>query len=140
MTPNDLKDKFELYRKWFRTLVVKEFLDLPTRYQEKFIVMAQKFLDDCKKVYEEGKAVKERIIEITVQRIVPEFLEEVMNNKDTYFVYGKCEGSEEEIKITFSVNRPRPKIGSKLYHTIFSIDEKVWYSSKSELLNKKDRS
>jgi hypothetical protein len=134
MTPDGIREKFDLYRKWFRTLLIEEFLNLPTQYQERFLIVVQKFLDDCKRMYEEGKAVKEKIIEITVQKVVPEFLEEVMENKDTYFVFGTCNESENEIKIVFPIKKPRPKIGDKLHHTVFSLDEVVWYSSKEELL------
>jgi hypothetical protein len=137
MVPDGIREKFDLYRKWFRTLLIKEYLNLPALYQGRFLIIVQKFLDDCKKINEESKAVKERVIEITVKRVVPEFLEEVMENKDTYEVFGTCaDGEDEEIKIVFPIKKPRPKIGAKIHHTVFSLDEIVWYSSKEELLSR----
>lgn len=137
MVPDGIREKFDLYRKWFRTLLIEEFLNLPTQYQERFLILVQKLLDDCKKMFEEGKAVKERVIEITVKKVVPEFLEEVMENKDTFYVFGTCNEIEGEIKIVFPIKKPRPKTGDKLHHTVFSLDETVWYSSKEELLRTK---
>jgi hypothetical protein len=131
MVPDGIREKFDLYRKWFKTLLIEEFLNLPTQHQEQFLVIVQKFLDDCKKVHEEGKSIKERIIEIKVKRIAPE----LMKNKGTYFVFGTCNESEEEIKIVFPIKKPQPKIGDKIYHTVYSMgDETIWYSSKEELL------
>ena len=106
MIPDGIREKFDLYRKWFRTLLIKEYLNLPALYQERFLIIVQKFLDDCKKIHEESKAVKERVIEITVKRVVPEFLEEVMENKDTYEVFGTCADSEDEIKIITNEKTP----------------------------------
>lgn len=137
MVPDGIREKFDLYRKWFRTLLIEEFLNLPTQYQERFLILVQKLLDDCKRMFEEGKAVKERVIEITVKKVVPEFLEEVMENKDTFYVFGTCNEIEGEIKIVFPIKKPRPKTGDKLHHTVFSLDETVWYSSKEELLRTK---
>ena len=137
MVPDGIREKFDLYRKWFRTLLIEEFLNLPTQYQERFLILVQKLLDDCKKMFEEGKAVKERVIEITVKKVVPEFLEEVMENKDTFYVFGTCNEIEGEIKIVFPIKKPRPKTGDKLHHTVFSLDKTVWYSSKEELLRTK---
>jgi hypothetical protein len=134
MVPDGLREKFDLYRNWFKTLLIEEYLNLPTHYQARFIIIVQGFLDNCKKIFEEGKSVKERVIEITVQRVVPEFLEEVMKNKGTYEVFGTATDVEGEIKIIFPIKNPRPQKNDKLRHTIFSLDEKIWYSSKKELL------
>ena len=129
MTPDGIKDRFDLYRKWFHTLLVKEFLNLPTKYQDKFIVLVEKFLSDCKRTFEEGKNVQERIIQLTVTKIIlPD------NKEESYVVCGKSPDSDEEIKINFPIRKPHPKTGAKLYHTVFSLDGTVWYSSKEELI------
>jgi len=137
MLSDEMREKFELYRKWFKTLLIEEFLNLPSKQQDKFLTLVQKFQSDCVKIADEGKTVKERTIEITVKRIIPEFLDEVLYNKDTYTIYGTGAGFKNEIEITYPVNKKRPKIGSKITPTIFSVDGETWYSSKKELLNKK---
>lgn len=129
MTPDGIRDKFDLYRKWFRTLLVKEFLNLPTKYQKRFLVILQKFVSDCKKVLEEGKKIKEKVIRITVQRI-----ETPDNREESYIVCGITEDVNEEIRMSFPVSKPKPRVGDRLHHTIFSVDEKIWYSSKEELI------
>ena len=135
MVPDGIKDRFELYRKWLKTLLIKEFMNLPTKYQERFMVLIEKFLEDCKKIHGEGKVIKERVIKLTVVETRP-----VYDTPISYKVY--CQSSELENKVVLSYSQGNnlPKIGDKICHTVFSLDEKVWYSSKEELINSTKRS
>jgi hypothetical protein len=132
MIPDGIKDRFELYRKWFKTLLIKEFMNLPSRFQKSFIVMIERFLDDCRKIYEEGKAVQERLIELTV-------IDKFLNTKDpdnSLIIY--CTSPELRHKVTISLTnyKTEPKVGSKIHSTIYSIDGEKWFSSKEELIKK----
>lgn len=131
MTPDGIKDRFELYRKWFKTLLIKEFLNLPSKYQDRFIAMVERFLEDCKKICGEGKSIKERIIQLTITEIIP-----VLNKEELFKVY--CKSNELENKVLLSIYKssPKPKLGDKMYHTVFSVNGEVWYSSKEELIKK----
>jgi len=128
MMPDGIKERFELYRKWFKTLLVREFLNLPVKYQERFLEMANGFIQDCKKVMDENMYIQEKVIQILVERIAVSDTE--------IFVFGRSDQVQEKIKISLPINRPKPKIGSKLCHTVFSINGDVWYSSKEELVTK----
>jgi hypothetical protein len=129
MTPDGIRERFDLYRKWFNTFLVKEFLNLPTKYQDRFIALIEMFLANCKKMYEEGKKVQEKVIQIIATKVIlPD------NKEESYVVVGKSSDSEDEIRINFPIRMPHPKIGAKLYHTVFSFDGEVWYSSKEELI------
>jgi hypothetical protein len=131
MIPDGLKDQFEFYRKWFRTLLIKEFLNLPSDYQNQFIRMVKKFLEDCIKIQEEGKIVKEKLIELT---IVDKFLN---NHGDVpWTMYCTSPEFKHKVEIPLFKNYPELEIGTKLHRTIFSIDGKTWYSSKEELIRK----
>ena len=129
MNPDGIKERFDLYRKYFRTLLVKEFLNLPTKFQGRFIVLLENMLKDCRRVFEEGKNVKERLVVIQVTQVSsPD------NKEEAYVVTGTSSDVEKEIRLKLPLAKPKPKIGSKLYHTVFSIDGTVWYSSKEELI------
>lgn len=132
MIPDGLKDRFELYRKWFKTLLIKEFMNLPTRFQERFIVMVEKFLEDCRKIHEEGKIIKERLIELTIN-------DKFLNTKsedEPWIIY--CTSPELKHRVTISLvdYKNEPKIGSKIHSTVYSIDGTEWFSSKEELIKK----
>lgn len=129
MIPDGIRERFDLYRKWFNTFLAQEFLNLPTKYQDRFITLVELFLSNCKKVYEEGKNVQEKVVQINVTKIIlPD------NKEEQYVICGKSPDSEDEIRVAFPIRTPRPKIGAKLYHTVFSIDGTLWYSSKEELI------
>ena len=129
MNPDGIKERFDLYRKYFRTLLVKEFLNLPTKFQGRFIVLLENMLKDCRRVFEEGKNVKERLVVIQVTQVSsPD------NKEEAYVVTGTSSDVEKEIRLKLPLAKPKPKIGSKLYHTVFSIDGTIWYSSKEELI------
>ena len=70
MTPDGIRERFDLYRKWFNTFLVKEFLNLPTKYQDRFIALIEMFLANCKKMYEEGKKVQEKVIQIIATKVI----------------------------------------------------------------------
>jgi len=129
MTPDGIRDKFEFYRKWFRTLLMKEFLNLPTKYQDRFLVIADKFLKDCHKVCEEGKKIKEKMIKISVIEVqIPD------NKEENYIVCGKSDSVHDIVRMSFPATKSHPSIGQKLTHTVFSADGEVWFSSKEELI------
>lgn len=129
MTPDGIRERFEIYRKVFRTLLVKQFLNLPVKFQERFITLVETFLQDCKRVYNESKTIRERTIRVRIERILPPD-----NQTEEYVVCGKTEGVSEEIRMAFPASKPRPDIGKNLIHTMFSVDGNVWYSSKEQLL------
>ena len=129
MTPDGIREYFEVYRKVFRNLLVKHFLNLPVKYQERFLVLIETFMKDCKRVYNESKEVKEKTIRVRIERILPPD-----NQAEEYIVCGKTEGVSEEIRMAFPSSKPRPDIGKSLIHTMYSIDGSVWYSSKEQLL------
>lgn len=129
MTPDGIRDRFDLYRRWFYTFLAKEFLNLPTKYQQRFMTILQKFTQDCNKILEEGRKIKEKQIYVTVERVLsPD------NKEESYTVCGKIEDAADEVRMSFPISKPKPKTGDRLCHTIFSLDEKVWYSSKEELI------
>ena len=129
MTPDGIRERFELYRKWFRTFLVREFLNLPAKYQERFMALLTQFVEDCKRIKEEHKQIKEKTIKVIIERV------ETPDNKEEDFIaYGKHEESDDEIRLRFPVSKPRPKIGKRVRHVVYSTDESVWYSSKEELI------
>lgn len=138
MIPYGIKGRFELYQKWFKTLLIKEFLNLPTKYQEKFLTMAEAFLTDCRKILEEGKIIKEKAITLTVTDVLPVGNEIPGGSNEKFRVY--CRSYELKDKVVLPVVSPGPKIGDKLNYIVFSLDGDVWYSSKEELINKTKRS
>lgn len=129
MTPEGIQEKFNLYRKWFRTLLIKEFLNLPLIHQQKFLILAERFLKDCKKVHEEAKKIQEKIIKVIVKEVL-----EPDNKEENYIVCGIPENTNEEIKVIFPVSKPRPKWNEWICCVVYSMDNKIWYSSKEELI------
>jgi len=131
MVPDGIKERFELYRKWFRTLLIKEFMNLPQKYQERFLSLIKEFTENCNKVFEENKVIKEKVIHIVVTDVLsPD------NKQESYVICGKSSELKDEVRMSVPINKPKPKIGAKLYHTVFSLDEVIWYSSKEELITK----
>jgi len=132
MIPDGIEDRFNLYKKWFKTLLIKEFLNLPTAYQKNFIVISEKFLEDCKKIHKEGKVIKEKVIKLTIYDIFPISNEIPGRGTDEKFrVY--CKSSELIDKVVLPMTK-EPKIGDKLCHTVYSLDGTIWYSTKEELI------
>jgi len=121
------KERFEFYRKWFKTLLVTEFLNLSLKQQEKFLILADKFLKDCRRVHDDAKKIMEKTIEILVTGILsPD------NKAENYIVVGQT--SESEIRIGYPSSIKKPAVGDTLTHIVFSIDGETWYSSKEELI------
>ena len=121
---NYLKEKIDLYRKWFSTLLIKEFLNLPFGEQSKFLAIAEKFMADCKRVHEEARDVKEKTVQFQVARILP--------NDDYHIIIGEIE--KTEVRIRYPAGMAIPKTGDKITWVLFSFDEEIWYSSKEELI------
>ena len=123
------KERFEFYRKWLKTLLVKEFLNLNLKQQEQFLIMIAKFLKDCRKVHDDAKKIMEKIIEISVTGILsPD------NKTEDYIIVGRTVESSEDIKIGYPSSIKKPSIGDILTHTVYSVDGEIWYSSKEELI------
>jgi len=117
MTTSFSKERFDRYRKWFQSFLVTEFMELPVSEQERFVPLVEKFLEDCRKVADESRAVKERRISVVVTNIE--------ENRAT--------GRYEDKTLKFSAPRGIVK-GDKVFHTLFSLDGETWYSSKRELI------
>ena len=130
MIPENIRERFDLYRKWFRTLLVKEFLNLPRRSQEKLIAIVEKFLQDCKRLYDEGKDLKEKTIEIKILKVST-----LDNREEAYVIEGRTEGSQDIIRLQYPASK-KPNVGDKIHHTVFSMDGKVWFASKEEIIIK----
>ncbi len=131
LTPEGIKKRFEFYRKWFSTLLIKEFLNLPIKDQNKFILIVEKFLIDCRKVYKEAAEISEKIVIIKITEILaPD------NRKEEYTIIGTIKDTDKKVEIKNPATIPLPKIGSNVTCTLFSLDKKVWYSSKEELITK----
>ena len=129
MTPEGIREKFDLYRKWLKTLLIKEFMNLPLKYQENFLVLINKFVEDCKKIMEESKKIHEKIVKIELIKI------ELLN--DTNILWFKIVSTGETIKIAHPISELKNlSVGQKTYHTLFSLGKDIWYSSKEELIQK----
>ena len=133
MMPDGIKEKFEFYRKWFQTLIVKEFMNLPSKYQEQFLVISKEFIVKCEKIHGENRSIKEKVINILITDILPPD-----NKKETYIICGKSSELKDEVRMSMPITKQKPQVGAKLYHTVFSVDGVVWYSSKEDLITKGD--
>jgi hypothetical protein len=123
------KERFELYRKWFQTLLVKEFLNLSLKQQDHFLIMVDKFIKDCQRVHEEAVKILEKKIEILITDI-----SSPNGKSDHYIVTGQSPQSPEYIKIEYPISIKKPSIGDVLTHIVYSTDGEIWYSSKEELI------
>lgn len=124
ITSDFLKNRFEFYRKWLNTLLVKEFLNLPYREQSRFMALIGKFTEDCKKVHEEAIDIKEKSVIINVEKII----------KNSNLVIGKIPESSNKINIKYPQESTLPAIGDSICCIIYSKDEEEWFSSKEELI------
>lgn len=123
ITSEGIKKKFELYRKWFNTFLAEEFLNLPIKEQKKFLMIAEKFMENCKRVHEEAKNIKEQTFNICIK--------EIQKN----CIIGEILETKKEVKIhVVQFNKDIPKIGESIVCLLFSMDEKSWYSSKYALI------
>ena len=111
--------------------MVKEFMNLPSKYQEQFLIISKEFIEKCEKIYTENKNVKEKVINIVITNILPPD-----NKKETYIICGKSSEFKDEVRMSVPINKQKPQIGTNLYHTVFSLDGSLWYSSKEELITK----
>ena len=126
ITMDSIKEKFDLYRKWFSTLLNKEFLNLPYKEQDKFLIAVKTFLLNCERVHDEAKTIKEKQIIIKVVRIEN-------SSSDAYTIVGSALDFQD-LRIKQPTSIPQPEVGSSLRCIIFSIDGDMWYSSKEELI------
>lgn len=127
MIPEIIRHKFSFYRKWFQTLLVREFMNLPYKHQENFIILADKFLQDCKKIHSEHQEIKERTVTITIN--------DIQNTENNTILGAYLENalSKTEVKIIAPLNSKFKK-DQKVRHILYSLDGQVWHSSKEQLL------
>ena len=121
-----MDERLNYYRKILKTLLVKEFMNLPFKEQKIFLVMAEKFVTDCKTMHKEAQEIKEKVISVVVQKVI--------ESKDYYAVEGEING--EIIKMSVPVHLKKPIPGDRISCTVFSSDNNIWYSSKEELISK----
>lgn len=125
MIPSGIKERLAHYRKWFNTLLVREFLELPYRQQEQFINTVDTFLKDCRKIHKEHENVLERSVTLEVNCITED-------DEWAYFV-GTAENVTGEIQIRYP-KHSAPRDGKRIIHMVYSLDGQDWYSSKSLLI------
>jgi ribosome biogenesis SPOUT family RNA methylase Rps3 len=132
MTPD--KERMELYRKWFKTLLVKEFLNLPIKQQTQFFILSDKFIKDCRKIHEDAKKIQEKPVHINVTEILnPD------NPSENYIIVGIVQDVPPphcmmKVRIEYPSGVKKPNVGDVLSHTVYSVDGEIWYSSKTELI------
>ena len=126
ITPDGMKERFEFYQKWFNTFLVKEFMNLPLKEQEKFILLTHKFMEDCKKVNKEAHQIKEKIVIMEVKT--------VEEKQENFIIIGYIAEIGKDFRVLFPASKNIPKKGDYLTCTLFSINGKMWYSSKKELI------
>jgi len=126
ITSKKMKKKFEDYRNWFFTFLAKEYLNLPINYQRKFLDIARKFIENCEKVHEEAKNIKEKTFIIYIKEIEP------ARNKKCVII-GKVLEINKDIRIGVPAAQV-PEVGESIECVLFSLDEELWYSSKEALI------
>jgi hypothetical protein len=117
------KERFEFYTKWFKTLLIEEFLNLSLDYQKKFIVMINKFVKDCQRIHKEAINIKERSIKVYIKDISKDLI-----------IKGQVEKTGDNIEMSYPSFLKKPSIGDIINCTVYSMDGEVWYSSKKELI------
>jgi len=122
------KEQFENYHKWFNALLVNEFINLPSADQERFLAIVMKFLEDCKKVAEDGRLIKERRVQIIVESISETNRITVSGTIDSDSAHGI------RVRVILPQGYSKPKLNDKIPWTVYSLDGEVWYSSKKELI------
>jgi hypothetical protein len=122
------KEQLENYRKWFHNLLMNEFMNFPSADQERFLAIVMKFLEDCKKVAEEGRLIKERRVQIVVESVSENDRITVSGNIDSESTHGI------RVRVTLPQGCLKPKLNDKIPWTVYSLDGEIWYSSKKELI------
>lgn len=128
MIPDGIKDRFVFYRKWFKTFLIKEFMNLPLKYQDQFLVILTDFTVSCKKIREECNSINEKMIQLTVTDV------DLCNKEEKCIIRAKSPEIKNEVSFLLAISNNIPKIGSKLNYTVYSIDKNNWYSSREELM------
>lgn len=117
------KERFEFYTKWFKTLLIEEFLNLSLDYQKKFIVMINKFVKDCQRIHKEAINIKEKSIKVYIKDISKDLI-----------IKGQVEKTGDNIEMSYPSFLKKPSIGDIINCTVYSMDGEIWYSSKKELI------
>lgn len=123
----DFRRKFEFYRKWLNSLLINEFFNLPFKEQGKFLILIEKFLEDCKRVNKEALHVSEKIVQVKIKEILS-------NEKEIITLIGQIRDTDEEVKIEYPKMLPLPQKEEYLTVVLYSLDKKMWYSSKKQLI------
>lgn len=124
MNINKMKKQFDLYKKWFKTLLIKEFFNLPFEKQKEFMTIAEQFIQNCNRIHKEAEKIIEKTFTIKIKRII--------QDSEKTVIIGLIEG--KEIKIEFPSSEVKPKIGNTITCILYSIDKQEWYSSKMRLI------
>jgi len=132
MVPEDVRGKFEMYRKWFYTFLRKEFFNLPADYQKRFFTLNENFISDCKNIHEEHQLIKEKVLEIRITKVL-----DADNKEENFIVFGTVLEDGQETKISYPAALKRPKAGDTIHYTVYSLDGNEWYSSKEELIKER---
>ena len=119
-----MNERLNYYRKIFKTLLIKEFLNLSFKDQEKFMLIADKFVTDCKTLHKEAQEIKEKTIIVSVLS--------VDSGEDSHTITGRCNGDAIKMNIPKWMKKPIP--GGTVSCPVFSNDGDIWYSSKEELI------
>jgi hypothetical protein len=127
MIPEDVKEKFEWYRKWFNTLVRKEFINLPSEHQKRFMDLLEKTKNECGKYYNEHKGIKEKILKFKIMR-TEDF------DESSIKIYGRTNELEGDCVMVYPKSFKAPLAGEVRHFMLYSLDGTSWYASKEELI------
>jgi hypothetical protein len=130
ITSKRIKQKFEDYRKWFFTFLAKEFINLPLKSQDRLLIIVKKFVENCERVYEEAKNIKEKSFIINVKEIETRRRGIKAN---ACVMIGNVLEINKEIRISLPLTQA-PGVGDNIECILFSLDEESWYSSKEALI------
>jgi hypothetical protein len=125
MNIDRINEKFSTYENWFKTLLLKEYFDLPLEKQKEFITLVENFLIKCKKINKEAENIKEKVFPAKVKDVIT-------LHTGNYLVTGFI--NKKEIKAIFSSSEPKPLKEKPLNFILYSINGVDWYSSKKKLI------
>jgi hypothetical protein len=127
MIPDGIRERLSHYQGWFKTFLVKEFLNLPYNQQEKVLRMIEDFKKEAIRIHEEAQFIKERTITLKI--------EQIKESGDWVQAIGFCPEINDEVCVNYPIKNA-PLKGKKVIHTVYSLNKKDWYSSKELLLRR----
>ena len=125
MSKKENRKHFINYEKWFKTLLIKEFLNLPVREQQEFIHLTEKFLQDCRNSHKEAQNIREKVFQIKIEKILT-------SDTKKYTVIASIK--ENKVKIEIPASEPKPIVGKSITCILYSIDNQTWYYLKEKLI------